>query len=210
VLHRHDAYCRERFLVPKPVTRPTVSLGLLEPFGQLETAADVDSRYRPLEQYVTAVIYREHCRSCHGDKFFKISLPRVPFPTGDQLAASQGRGERAPRRFSVGRGCRTYSEVWTLLLSLRWACSLTARTVSDPEVRSNVFKSLLLNAVSLTSIYFFDLLLSPLTHEHSHWLRRNLGTFYQVLWLFPVMGASLYLNVRAPSVCLPKWLIVFV
>ncbi|KAI0340210.1 EI24-domain-containing protein [Trametopsis cervina] len=65
---------------------------------------------------------------------------------------------------------------------------------SDAQVRSNIFKSLLLNLVSLTSIYFFDLLLFPLTHEHPHWLRRNVGWVYQVLWLFPIMGASLYLN----------------
>ena len=28
------------------------------------------------------------------------------------------------------------------------------------------------------------------------WLHRNFGLFYQVLWLFPVVGESLYLNVR--------------
>lgn len=76
--------------------------------------------------------------------------------------------------------------------------SITELTVvnSDAEIRSNVAKSLLLNTVSLASIYFFDLLLLPLTHEHTHWLRRNVGWFYQVLWLFPVVGVSLYLNVR--------------
>ena len=68
--------------------------------------------------------------------------------------------------------------------------------LSDAEVRSSVAKSLLLSSVSLTSIYFFDLLLIPLTHEHPHWLRRNAGWFYQAFWLFPVMGASIYLNVR--------------
>ena len=65
-------------------------------------------------------------------------------------------------------------------------------------MRANVLKSLLLNCVSLTSIYFFDLLLQPLTHEHTHWLRRNVGWFYQVLWLLPVVGVSLYLNVCLP------------
>ena len=68
---------------------------------------------------------------------------------------------------------------------------------SDAEVRGHVFKSLLLNLLSLTSVYFFDLLLLPLTREHEHWLRRNVGWFYQVLWLFPVVGSSLYLNVSA-------------
>ncbi|EKM55925.1 uncharacterized protein PHACADRAFT_174086 [Phanerochaete carnosa HHB-10118-sp] len=65
---------------------------------------------------------------------------------------------------------------------------------SDAEVRSNILKSLLLNCVSLASIYFFDLLLQPLTHGHTHWLRRNVGWVYQVLWLLPVVGVSLYLN----------------
>ena len=67
---------------------------------------------------------------------------------------------------------------------------------SDAQVRSSMFKSLLFSSISLTSIYFLDLLLLPLTHEHPHWLRRNAGWFYQVFWLFPVMGASMYLNVR--------------
>ncbi|KAI0811169.1 etoposide-induced protein 2.4-domain-containing protein [Irpex lacteus] len=80
-----------------------------------------------------------------------------------------------------------------LLDAFRW--DIVARLMaSDAEVRSNILKSFLLNLVSLTSIYFFDLLLSPLTHEHPHWLRRNIGWFYQILWLLPVMGASLYLN----------------
>ena len=66
---------------------------------------------------------------------------------------------------------------------------------SATETRANILKSLLLNCLSLTSTYFFDLLLQPLTHEHTHWLRRNVGWFYQVLWLLPVVGVSLYLNV---------------
>lgn len=69
---------------------------------------------------------------------------------------------------------------------------------SDAEVRSNVFKSLLVNVVSLASVYFFDLMLLPLTREHEYWLRRNVGWFYQTLWLFPVVGISLYLNVSNP------------
>ncbi|KAI0086612.1 etoposide-induced protein 2.4-domain-containing protein [Irpex rosettiformis] len=80
-----------------------------------------------------------------------------------------------------------------LLDAFRWDV-VVRLMASDAEVRANILKSLLLNVVSLTSIYFLDLLLSPLTHEHPHWLRRNIGWFYQILWLFPVMGASLYLN----------------
>lgn len=77
------------------------------------------------------------------------------------------------------------------------AVCLTPRPcASDAEVRSNMLKSLLVNLLSLASVYFFDLLLRPLTHEHEHWLRRNVGWVYQALWLFPVVGLSLYLNVR--------------
>lgn len=66
---------------------------------------------------------------------------------------------------------------------------------SDPEIRSNVFKSLLLNTLSLTSIYTFDLLLQPLVQDQQKWFHRNFGWFYQILWLLPVVGASFYLNV---------------
>ncbi|GJE98120.1 EI24-domain-containing protein [Phanerochaete sordida] len=80
-----------------------------------------------------------------------------------------------------------------LLDAFRW--DVVIRLVSsDAEVRANILKSLLLNCVSLASIYFFDLLLQPLTHGHTHWLRRNVGWAYQVLWLAPVVGVSLYLN----------------
>lgn len=66
---------------------------------------------------------------------------------------------------------------------------------SDSEVRANVFKSLILNTVSLVSIYFFDWLLLPLAQSQQKWFHRNLGWFYQVLWLLPVVGVSFYLNV---------------
>lgn len=66
---------------------------------------------------------------------------------------------------------------------------------SDPEIRSNILKSLLLNSLSLASIYTFDLLLQPLVHNHPNWLRRNVEWFYQVLWLVPVVSVSFYLNV---------------
>ena len=94
-------------------------------------------------------------------------------------------------------GCRYTSHSQVCLVSFDSCCLRVAdlNICSDAEVRSDVFKSLLLNLVSLTSIYFFDLLLLPLTHEHTHWLSRNVGWFYQILWLFPVVGVSLYLNV---------------
>ncbi|GLB35388.1 putative etoposide-induced protein 2.4 (EI24) [Lyophyllum shimeji] len=65
---------------------------------------------------------------------------------------------------------------------------------SDAEIRANVYKSLLLNSLSLISIYTFDLLLLPLVRDQQRWFHRNIGWFYQVLWLLPVVGASFYLN----------------
>ncbi|KAI0792858.1 etoposide-induced protein 2.4-domain-containing protein [Abortiporus biennis] len=80
-----------------------------------------------------------------------------------------------------------------LLDASRWDKVVTL-VASDPEVRSNILKSLLLNIVSLVSIYFFDLLLHPLSKDEQKWLHRNVGWFYQILWLLPVVGVSLYLN----------------
>lgn len=66
---------------------------------------------------------------------------------------------------------------------------------SDSEIRGNVLKSMLLNVLSLASIYLFDLLLFPLAKGEHYWLHRNVGWAYQVLWLLPVVSISLYLNV---------------
>ncbi len=57
----------------------------------------------------------------------------------------------------------------------------------------------MLNTVSLVSIYFFDWLLLPLAQGQQKWLHRNVGWFYQVLWLLPVVGISFYLNVSLRS-----------
>ncbi|KAF8136794.1 etoposide-induced protein 2.4-domain-containing protein [Boletus edulis] len=77
--------------------------------------------------------------------------------------------------------------------AFRW--DIVIRTASsDPEIRSNLLKSLLLNMLSLTSIYTFDLILQPLVHEHPSWFHRNVGWFYRVLWLLPVVAISFYLN----------------
>jgi etoposide-induced 2.4 mRNA len=68
---------------------------------------------------------------------------------------------------------------------------------SDVEVRTNVLKSLLLNALSLASIYTFDFLLLfifPHGQQEQQWLHRNIGWFYNILWVLPVVGVSLYLN----------------
>lgn len=80
-----------------------------------------------------------------------------------------------------------------LVDAFRWDVVLST-VLSDAEIRANVLKSLMLNTLSLTSIYVFDLLLQPLVRDQQKWLHRNLGWFYQVLWLFPVVGTSLYLN----------------
>lgn len=77
--------------------------------------------------------------------------------------------------------------------AFRWDRVVWTAT-SDPEIRSNILKSLLLNSLSLASIYTFDLLLQPLVHNHPNWLRRNVGWFYQILWLIPVVSVSFYLN----------------
>ena len=54
----------------------------------------------------------------------------------------------------------------------------------------------MLNSLSLLSIYIFDLLLQPLVQDEQKWFPRNIGWFYHVLWLLPILGTSLYLNVR--------------
>jgi etoposide-induced 2.4 mRNA len=91
---------------------------------------------------------------------------------------------------------------------------------SDAEVRANALKSFLLNGISLVSIYVFDLLLHPLSRgeggggEGAHvqsqknGLHRTFGWFYRILWLLPVVGMSLYLNVRDPPPCL-CWCLIF-
>ncbi|KAI0031496.1 etoposide-induced protein 2.4-domain-containing protein, partial [Vararia minispora EC-137] len=93
----------------------------------------------------------------------------------------------------------------SLWLQARWALKgfidanrwdLVVRLVaSDAEVRSNIFKSLLLNSISLLSVSVLDFLLHPLARGRpENWLHRNLGLFYQILWITPVVGVSLYLN----------------
>ncbi|KAI9456275.1 etoposide-induced protein 2.4-domain-containing protein [Lactarius psammicola] len=82
-----------------------------------------------------------------------------------------------------------------LVDAFRWdtVVRLITRNV---EVRANALKSFMLNGISLLSIYVFDLFLQPLAQEQppQKWLHRSVGWFYRVLWLLPVVGASLYLN----------------
>ena len=84
---------------------------------------------------------------------------------------------------------------------------------SDAEVRTNALKSFLLNGISLLSIYVFDLLLHPLSRrgdesrdgarvqsQNVNTLHRSIGWLYRIFWLLPVVGVSLYLNVR--NICI--------
>lgn len=98
----------------------------------------------------------------------------------------------------------------SVLLQLKWAWRglhdafrwnvVFSVVANDPEIRANIYKSLLLNLLSLTSIYTFDLLLQPLVHDQQKWLHRNIGWFYQILWLLPVVGLSFYANMTWCSV----------
>ena len=65
-------------------------------------------------------------------------------------------------------------------------------------------KSGLLNGVSLISIWVFEFLVGLASRRHGSqndsisdrgFVHRNLGWFYQALWLAPIAGVSLYLNV---------------
>lgn len=95
--------------------------------------------------------------------------------------------------FCSANGSRTS----TCLDFLVYGTSFDYQLDSDAEIRANVYKSLLLNSLSLLSIYVFDLLLQPLVKDQQKWFHRNIGWFYQILWLLPVVGVSLYLNVRS-------------
>jgi hypothetical protein len=75
---------------------------------------------------------------------------------------------------------------------------------SDAEIQGNVLKSGMLNGVSLISIWVFEFLLGLASRRHGSqsetvsekgFIHRNIGWFYQALWLSPIVGASLYLNV---------------
>ncbi|KAG5728360.1 EI24 like protein [Termitomyces sp. T112] len=84
--------------------------------------------------------------------------------------------------------------VWQGLYdAFRWNIVIST-IIGDAEIRVNVYKSLLLNSLSLISIYTFDYLILPLVENQERWFHRNIGRFYQVLWLLPIVGASFYLN----------------
>jgi len=72
-----------------------------------------------------------------------------------------------------------------------WRLATLTNDTSDKEISHNVYKSLALNLPSLLSLYFLDLLLDPVMRNYP-----KLGWFYRILWLLPIIGTSLYLNVR--------------
>ncbi|CDO74879.1 hypothetical protein BN946_scf185004.g29 [Trametes cinnabarina] len=129
-----------------------------------------------------------HQASGRGDCHRQSRRPRLTFAAGPRLVDVQnnveGKQAFASPLVCAGRG---------LVDAFRWD-TVFRLVASDSEVRSNVLKSLMLNTVALVSIYFFDWLLLPLAQEQQKWFHRNLGWFYQVLWLLPVVGISFYLN----------------
>ena len=109
------------------------------------------------------------------------------------MARPRGRIQVGYRRPSHNQECRFFPPINYVLSYLRRRDSC-----SDAEVRANAIKSFILNGISLLSIYVFDLFLQPLTQEQppQKWLHRSIGWFYRILWLLPLVGVSLYLNVR--------------
>ncbi|KAF8520173.1 etoposide-induced protein 2.4-domain-containing protein [Hysterangium stoloniferum] len=78
-----------------------------------------------------------------------------------------------------------------LMDAFRW--DFTVKSISaDAEIRSHVLKSFTLNGLSLISIYVFEYILLPLaTGSRS---QPYIGWLYRVLWVFPLVATSLYLN----------------
>ncbi|KAF7967659.1 hypothetical protein HWV62_33583 [Athelia sp. TMB] len=112
------------------------------------------------------------------------SRSRKPVPAAIENVGLEHLSTGAEDLLSASRG---------LLEAFRWDIVVSTVT-SDPEIRANVYKSVLLNSLSLTSIYTFDILLQPLVRDQQKWFHRNVGWFYQALWLLPVVCVSLYLN----------------
>ncbi|TFY74782.1 hypothetical protein EWM64_g9230 [Hericium alpestre] len=100
---------------------------------------------------------------------------------------------KPPAKRTTATSARSSGKRDTLLLHARWAWrglvdafrwDVVLRIVaSDSEIRANVLKSLVLNSISLLSIYVFDIILHPLAKDQPQkWLHRNVGWFYQASW----------------------------
>jgi hypothetical protein len=133
----------------------------------------------------------------------EVIISLVPLGSGDCRATVRVSMERLARRLSLESchlGNRRVSPP-----DVHFACRFIIHGTAfrDAEIRSNVYKSLLLNSISLTSIYAFDFLLLPLVQDQQKWFHRNIGWFYQTLWLLPVVGLSFYLNVSIAVLVIP-------
>ena len=69
-------------------------------------------------------------------------------------------------------------------------------TEHGPLLSFTVLKSVMLNSLSLISIYTFDPVVMPLLSRSTQeqWLH-HVGVLYRLIWLVPVVGTSLYFNV---------------
>ncbi|PVG02637.1 hypothetical protein CPB86DRAFT_772445 [Serendipita vermifera] len=78
--------------------------------------------------------------------------------------------------------------------AFRWDRVVTL-LVTDQEIRAHMIKSFVLNALALASVYIFDLILMPVLHRKaSPSSIVSTSSVYQILWVLPVVGGSLYLN----------------
>ncbi|EJD06071.1 uncharacterized protein FOMMEDRAFT_119581 [Fomitiporia mediterranea MF3/22] len=141
-----------------------------------------------------------HLSNTQSDRFSE-SRSFASFPQGRAPASYYSQQSTAQARASYP-SFLSLPETLSYQLSWLWKgfvdasrWDIVVSTVAgDAEIRANMLKSFMLNGLSLLSIYIFDLLLQPLVRDQQKWLHRNMGWFYRVLWLFPVVGASLYLN----------------
>lgn len=93
----------------------------------------------------------------------------------------------------------------TALLQLNWAWEglkdsfrwnhVVNIVISDGEIRAHMLKSLILNSLGLFSIFVFDLIILPLLHRKAS-PSSIVSTWgvYQLFWVLPVVGGSLYFN----------------
>ncbi|KAI0050047.1 hypothetical protein FA95DRAFT_705703 [Auriscalpium vulgare] len=122
-------------------------------------------------------------------------------------SAQQGQPEYARPQFVSARAAYPsfLSLQDTLALQAGWAWRglvdasrfdiVLRMIVGDAEIRGNALKSVLLNGISLLSIFVFNFLLHPLANdEPKKGLHTSFGWLYQILWLAPLVGVSLYLN----------------
>ena len=94
------------------------------------------------------------------------------------------------RFIQVGYRCEDCCEVCTFPSSPSLVASLTLRFYrSDAEIRANVYKSLVLNSLSLLSIYVFDLLLQPLVKDEQNGSTGTSGGFIRFFGCYLLWGA---------------------